>query len=1129
MNNLQIWRRGIAAELSAVRRERSGHTSRHHSKIARATELTKLLRRLPTLLILALSAFYPGVSWTHLEAQNIEGQIVASQFGEYQVPTVGNGFSFPPDTCEISGGSRSFPAFTSSVPIKIVDTNPAYTEVDTPVAVIANSSACAVSMTTTYSHSSFYLTSGTGGLQEAINNGIQNAGGANTVILNAEWYSLVAPSNPPTVIASVHGNTALGLVDVTTTPYTAYQWNGTAYAEVSYGGTLPSGSGLVKVTSGTGGVATPGADFLSPSITNGMLPQGTAITGTNYSSNQLQFIGSYCAGTSPCAPGYDEWNFQSYMGTGANPSSILNINHTGTSGPTAVDFNSQVFLSAGGTSTTQAPGDNSTKIATTANTFNNMPAVSAAYFGAYGDALAPADGCSITASSHNLTCPDAPFVSTDVGKQVWTIGGGAAGVAFNAAISSVTSSTVVVLSAAPSTSVTQAPGNTVYGHDDTTAVQACFQYSATNAVQCTLRALPPPAGQTGLTGFLIGSGGLQLVANSTDEESSASSFAGASPIDGTNLFCEYNGDCLSLAAGPIQGAIVSNISLSGNPSQPNGRGIHLNATASAYNIGGLWNSTFTNILVQNFALECMWMDGGGGPGYEYNLPNQIDTFNQFQCDGPNQSHPANLIKMTGQAAQILFQNGQVNGYGWSGGSSSMYPNPLIAIEEKTSGYSDTPSDVKFFGYTYEVGTQGLYVGEGGYNIHFDNGYVENVSSPLIVNGGTGGAQGLTFNGNHIANSGNITAIAQLEGNVTGGFRDNFEYGGAVTVTTLAACTGNNTVDFAGNVINGAAATTRNCVTSTASAPSSSTLTVTGGQTVSVGSSEIITTISAPNINPGKTLTLYASGNGIALATGGNINLGPYSSPMGVPPGGTITLTLFDQGTTWTVTGVNPAPVISCTAPTMTYRWTPASTCSTSQPCAIDQVAGNNASQSTSGDLPTYGATGGPNGLAALTFNGTSDYIIPTTPIASGLTSFTMYAIFKPAGTPSSGHNYDFFGGTNNSIEFGIDPSDNAVLNQQDIIGVNGNAAFPAGTWYTEIVTYQNGTTTTNFYKANGGALTPDGGSTSQALSFSATTPYLGGNTVTSSYFNGSIAEWGFLSGSANPSGIAQWSSCHYGI
>lgn len=1108
-----------------MQREQSGHTPRHHSKIARVTELTKLLRWLSTLLILSLSAFYPGVPWTHLEAQNVEGQIVASQFGEFQVPGIATGsLQFDAATCQVSGGGKNFAAFTVGVPIKIVDSNPNLTEVQTPAAVFINQ--CAVSMGTTYIHSTpFYLTSGTGGLQEALTNGPVKAGGPNTVILNADWYSLVAPSNPATVIASVHGSTALGLVDVTTTPYTAYQWNGTAYAEVSYGGTLPSGSGIVKVNSGTGGLATPGADFLSPSITNGMLPQGTAITGTNYSSNQLQFIGSYCTGTSPCAPGYDEWNFQPYMGTGANPSSILNINHTGTSGPTAVDFNSQVFLSAGGTSTTQAPGDNSTKIATTANTFNNMPSVSAAYFGAYGDAYSMPDGCTTTASSTTVTCRDAPFVSTDVGKHIWIHGAGAAGAAFNGTITGVTDSGDVVVDPAPSTSVAYAVLNNVYGHDDTAAIQACFQYSASNSVTCALKSLPTRAGQSGPIGFLIGSGGLQLVSNNPDLEGSASSFIGASP-GGTTLFCEYNGDCLSLAPGPIVGAIVSNVALQGDPSQPNGRGIHLNATAGTYGNGGLWNSTFSNLIITNFALECMLSEGGGGADYNYLLPNQIDTFNQLQCDGPNQSHPANLIKMDGQHAQIVFQNGQVNGYGWSGGSSSEYPNPLIWIGEKTTGLSDSATDIKFYGYTYEVGTQGLYVGEGALNVHFDNGYVEDVSSPLIAGGGTGAA-GLTFSGNHVANSGNIGGVAQFNGGVTGGMRDNFEYGGLITVAGLAACTGTgNTIDFAGNSLNGVALTSTDCATSTASSPSSSTLTVNGGQTVSVGTSEIITTISAPGINPGKTLTLYASGSGIALGTGGNINLGPYSSPMGVPPGGTITLTLFDQGTTWTVTGVTPAPTLACTAPTMTYRWTPASTCSTSQPCATDQVAGNNASQTTSGDLPTYSATGGPNGLASLTFNGTSDYIIPTTPIASGLTAFTMYAIFKPAGTPSS-HNYDLFGGTNNSIEFGIDDSaGNAFLNQQDIIGASGNATFPSGTWYTEIVTYQNGTSTTSFYKANGGALTSDGGGV-QSMTFSSTTPYLGGEPLTGDYFNGSIAEWGFLN-SVNTAGIAAWSSCHYG-
>jgi hypothetical protein len=218
-----------------------------------------------------------GLEPVPTQAQNVEGQIVASQFGEYQVPTVGNGFSFPPETCEVSGGNRNFPAFTPSVPIKIVDTNPAYTEVVTPVAVIANSGVCAVSMTTSYAHTSFYLTSGTGGLQEALNNGTQRTGAPNTVILNADWYTFVAPSNPATVIASVHGNSTLSLIDVTTSPYTAYNWNGSQYVSGGTGAAIPATENALCGTNAAGSAraCTPGTDYVAPST-----PATGALSGT---------------------------------------------------------------------------------------------------------------------------------------------------------------------------------------------------------------------------------------------------------------------------------------------------------------------------------------------------------------------------------------------------------------------------------------------------------------------------------------------------------------------------------------------------------------------------------------------------------------------------------------------------------------------------------------------------------------------------------------------------------------------------------------------------------------------------------------------------------------------------------
>ena len=163
------------------------------------------------------------------------GQIIAAQYGEFRVTgSTAGGFSFPPATCQVTGGGQNFNAFTAGVPIKIVDGNPNLTEIAIPSSVFIN--ACSVNMATAYSHTPpFYLTSGTGGLQEAITAN-QTTNGPNNILLTAEWYNLIAPGNAASVIAAAHGVTGVGLVDVTTTPYTFYQWNGSQYTVVAIGG-----------------------------------------------------------------------------------------------------------------------------------------------------------------------------------------------------------------------------------------------------------------------------------------------------------------------------------------------------------------------------------------------------------------------------------------------------------------------------------------------------------------------------------------------------------------------------------------------------------------------------------------------------------------------------------------------------------------------------------------------------------------------------------------------------------------------------------------------------------------------------------------------------------------------------
>jgi hypothetical protein len=167
-------------------------------------------------------------------AQNVEGQIIASQYGQWQVPGYApDTYSgFAPATCRVQGGASFFPAFTAGTPLRIVDSNPSLTEVVVPSSVVDNASACSVSIQPAHHHQPpFYFTSGTAGLQEAINANLSMPG-PNTIILNNEWYQL---GGSATIIADVQGSSSLGIIDVTTAPTTWYQWNGTHYVQVEAG------------------------------------------------------------------------------------------------------------------------------------------------------------------------------------------------------------------------------------------------------------------------------------------------------------------------------------------------------------------------------------------------------------------------------------------------------------------------------------------------------------------------------------------------------------------------------------------------------------------------------------------------------------------------------------------------------------------------------------------------------------------------------------------------------------------------------------------------------------------------------------------------------------------------------
>jgi hypothetical protein len=164
------------------------------------------------------------------QAQNIEGQIIASQYGRWKVPGyAANTYSgFAPDSCRVQGGASFFFAFTAGTPVLLVDGNPAATETVTPTAVVNSNVSCALTIAPAHDHQlPFFFTSGTGGLQEALNQNLTNPQ-ANTVILDNAFYQMAGGASQVAAwIAAAQGNAQLGLEDITQVPTVWYAWNGT--------------------------------------------------------------------------------------------------------------------------------------------------------------------------------------------------------------------------------------------------------------------------------------------------------------------------------------------------------------------------------------------------------------------------------------------------------------------------------------------------------------------------------------------------------------------------------------------------------------------------------------------------------------------------------------------------------------------------------------------------------------------------------------------------------------------------------------------------------------------------------------------------------------------------------------
>lgn len=262
-----------------------------------------------------------------------------------------NTYTFNGGACNVSplnnGSSPAFFAFsglqgvtTVYNPVAIIDANPTLNEIVTPTSTTQSTAACGFAGSVVNQHTSFTLTSGTVGLQEAVTNQPQS-GPPSNVMLDQYWYTQVfglpGSPTPESLIKAAKGSSNVTIVDTTTSPWTYWRWSGTAYAAATTltgGAAAPTAAaGAAAGTSPTGPTNTGDGNTFTVALTT-----GTATTTGTLFTQTWAVVGSGGFGYPPTCRVYstpsqtNQFTAFTYAVTKPSTQAILTV--TATTAPT---------------------------------------------------------------------------------------------------------------------------------------------------------------------------------------------------------------------------------------------------------------------------------------------------------------------------------------------------------------------------------------------------------------------------------------------------------------------------------------------------------------------------------------------------------------------------------------------------------------------------------------------------------------------------------------------------------------------------------------------------------------------------------------------------------------------------